>query len=60
MASIMTIKMTPVPTMIKIRVDPVLVDMVEEFLLAQGQLPMMERLTVQTREYVNLARVCDR
>ena len=42
------------------RVDPVLVDMVEDFLLARGQLPMMECLSIQTREYVNLTRVCDR
>ena len=42
------------------RVDPVLIDMVEDFLLAQGQRPMMECPSVQTREYVNLARVCDR
>ena len=42
------------------RVDPVLVDMVEDFLLAQGKRPMMECLSVQTSEYVNLAQVCDR
>ena len=42
------------------RVDPVLVNMVEDFLLAQGQRPIMECLSVQTPKYVNLAGVCDR
>ena len=42
------------------RVDTVLVDMVEDFLFAQGQRPMVECLSIQTPEYVNLAGVCDR
>ena len=42
------------------RVDPVLVDMVEDFLLTQGQLLMMECLSIQIPLYVNLAGVCDR
>ena len=46
--------------MTDMRVDPVLVDMVEDFLLSQGQRPMVECLSIQTPEYVNLAGVCDR
>ena len=37
------------------RVDTVLIDMVKDFVLAQGQRTMMECLSVQTRKYVNLA-----
>ena len=41
-------------------IDPAFVDVVDNFLLAQGHHSMMECLGIQMPKYVCLAKVCDR
>ena len=41
-------------------IDPTIIDMVKDFLIAKSQRSMTECLGIQIPKYVRLAKVCDR